>query len=152
MSAQANGIGTPYRPPVTQRPPKKESTFGKRGKGLRRPKKSRPMKPQAMNDLIADVMLRDGRCVAANATESWCDGATQAHHLIPQRELRRHYELGDPIFKNLENVVALCERHHSNVERKLMYLPDEVLPEGFAAFLTHFGFDTWWDAEIARRV
>lgn len=148
MTAQNNGIGNPNRPPVTQRPPKKESTFGKIRKPLKRTKTKRPISPIAMFDLTQQVMLRDGRCVVGEH----CDGMTDAHHLIGQRVLKMHYPAGHPIFVDDRNVVALCRRHHSLAERHLLIWNEDWTPLGFPAFLREFGFDAFWDGEIARRV
>lgn len=141
------GSNLKARPPKQK--PRKEM---KRGQLKKTASRKRPMKPEAMTELIADVMLRDGRCVAIDHTESMCDGPTEAHHLIPQRILRKHYPEGDPIFKDLDNVVALCGRHHNNVERGLLHLPDEALPDDFGRFMLANGFEIWWEAEELRRV
>lgn len=121
-------------------------------KPLKKSVKKRPMSPVAMTELVADVQLRDGRCVAIDHTETNCKGATQAHHLIPQRILREHYPPGHEVFAALDNCVALCQRHHSNVEAHILTLPESTLPEGFNAFLKEHGFDAWWEAQELRRV
>jgi len=94
------------RAPITQRPPKKESTFGKRLTPLKKKKQSRPMKPEAMGELVADVFLRDGRCVAIDHTDTMCDGPTQAHHVVPQRVLKAHFPPGHQAFSMISNVVV----------------------------------------------
>lgn len=150
MSARSNGIGIPERAPVGQRELGQKEKRPKQG--LRRSRKERPLSPGEMKMLEQEVMARDGYCCMIDHTESLCDGKTDAHHIIPQRTLSAHYQGSHPIFKDDRNVVALCRHHHNLIERHMLYLPDEALPEGFAAFLNQYGFQVDWEAEIARRV
>lgn len=137
------------RPPVGQRDLSPKEKKPKRG--LKQTRRERPMTPAQMTALEQAVMLRDGRCVMTDHTESWCDGKTDAHHIIPQRTIRAHYGSGHKAFRDDRNVVALCRHHHNQIERALLYLPDEALPVGFDQFLQQYGFTVDYEAAIARR-
>lgn len=121
-------------------------------KGMKKSGKRRPMSSQQMGDLVQRVMLRDGRCVACDFDDAMCDGQTDAAHLIPQRELKKHYPAGHGIFEDERNAVALCRSHHGLMDGGFLRLPDEVLPIGFWAFLREFGFEASWDAAKLKRV
>lgn len=81
MSARSNGIGVPDRAPVTQRPPKKESTFGKRSKGLRRSKPRRHINQADYLRCIGAAKARQGgRCVGLLAgIDHECDRMEWLH-------------------------------------------------------------------------
>lgn len=129
------------------KPPKE-----KKRPGLKQTRKPRPLSPAEMQALIQSLMLRDGSCVMIDHHEGMCDGKIDAHHLIGQRILAQHYEPPHPIFKDERNCVPLCRHHHNLIERHMAYLPDEVLPDGFSAFLDQHQFRVDWDADNARRI
>jgi hypothetical protein len=108
---------------------------------LKRTKSKRPMSQLAMFELVQKVMLRDGRCVAADHAESFCDGQTDAAHLIPQRILKAHYEgkrlaeiLGDE-----RNAQAMCRKHHGEYDHGHLEIPRQ--PDGFEDFCQELGFE-----------
>jgi len=112
----------------------------KRGQ-LKKTQRKRPMKPEAMTELIADVMLRDGRCVAIDHTETMCEGQTDAAHVIPQRVLKAHYPVGHAIFSDDRNALALCRFHHNQFDAGQLVLPAEAYPDGLEDFCTEHGFE-----------
>ncbi len=119
---------------------------------LKQTKKPRPLTPAQMAKLVSDVQLRDGRCVMIDHHDGMCDGRTDPHHIVAQWTLAAHYNPGHAVFSDTRNIVPLCRHHHNLIERSLAYLPDEVLPQGFDAFLDQYGFRIDYEASIARRV
>ena len=128
---------------LKMRPPKqKPRKEMKRGQQLKKGQRKRPMSPTAMNELVADVMLRDGRCLAIDHSDVSCMGQTDAAHVIAQRILREHYPIGDPIFSDKRNVMALCRRHHNQFDAGSLDLPREIFPDGFEDFCREHGFES----------
>ncbi|MGB1582909.1 MAG: hypothetical protein ACPHCI_03890 [Solirubrobacterales bacterium] len=110
MTAKSNGIGIPERPPVGQRPTRKERDQGKRkvrGSTLKvstqkkegRTKSGRYIEQENMQELIEAVAKRDGfTCIGARlGYEHECRGQMQALHCVDQKTLgANHPALTDP--------------------------------------------------------
>lgn len=89
----------PPRPPVGQRPPKRESTFGQQRKPLQRKsplKVTFRHKPRMSAEArVQEAMLGKGRCWLVDAPGHRCtDGHTQRAHIVPQQTLRNVFPLG----------------------------------------------------------
>ena len=69
-----------------------------------------------------------------------CSGRLQAAHLIPRQRLRKHvpkWKVKQAIADH-RNGIVLCERHHGLLDRKLLELPREKLPESVEAFAEEY--------------
>lgn len=89
----------------------------------------------------------DGRaeCWARSlpGADRWrCDGPLDAHHLIPQRLLRRELS-GDPrldaYLHDPRNGVPVCRQHHHVLETRALVVPRRFVPRRAAAFAEELG-------------
>lgn len=103
------------------------------------------MTPEEMEQLVVDVERRDGRCIVGGD----CNGQTDAHHVIPQRKLRKENPF---LLTSPSMAVALCDRHHARVEHHNIYLDFDGLPPDVQIGIESKGYKPWWDGEVARRV
>lgn len=76
-----------------------------------------------------------------------CDGPWDRHHLIRKNRLRQELadEVAELAVQDDRNLVTTCRRHHELVERALVRLHRDELPEQIEAFAADFRLEGWLD-------
>ena len=97
------------------------------------------------------MVTRHGHARCAFAGWSACDGPLDAHHVIPQRVLKRELPadalpdaLADP-----RNGVPVCRRHHDALECRSLRLAPSQAHEGLRAFAAQHGLGWYVEREWA---
>jgi hypothetical protein len=82
-----------------------------------------------------------------------CDGVWDRHHLIRKNRLRQELasEVAQLAVEDDRNLVTTCRRHHELVERALVRLHRDELPDQIEAFATDFRLEGWLDRYYPRR-
>jgi hypothetical protein len=112
------------------------------------------------NTFSQKVRKRDGRCLLAEV-HGVCDGALEAHHLIPKQRIN-HLPISKwPTLSRKEvqrakrkmredarNGMALCSKHHSLVTARMTIIPADLITEDACMFASQHGIEWALEREI----